>query len=169
MQTDRLRLRRWTPADADRLFAIRSDPEVTTWLADPTPWTRLEQAIATIEAWAQTATEDPPCGVWAIEADEGAPPAGYVALHRLPDGEIDIGWTLHPDAAGRGLASEAAALLLDHASACGVQRVYAVMWPHNVASAGVATRIGMRDLGVLADPWYGTPEDPDSRIFVWDA
>ncbi len=82
-------------------------------------------------------------------------------------GQIDIGWSLHPDATGRGLATEAAALLLDRARSAGVPKVYAVMWPENLASAAVASSIGMADLGVVADPWYGTEQDPDSRIFVW--
>ena len=33
-------------------------------------------------------------------------------------------------------------------------------------SAKVARRIGMRELGVLVDPWYGTDEDSYSRMFV---
>ena len=41
MQTDRLRLRPWTLDDAERLFAIRSNPDVAQWLADPDPWTDL--------------------------------------------------------------------------------------------------------------------------------
>lgn len=169
MQTDRLRLRPWTVDDADRLFAIRSNPDVAQWLADPDPWTDPAQAVDAIEGWHLTAADDPPCGAWAIEPFDGSPLAGWVALHRLPDGELDIGWSLHPDSGGRGWASEAAGLLLGHARACGVGRLYAVMWPQNDASAAVATRIGMRDLGVIADPWYGTEADPDSRVFVWEA
>lgn len=169
MQTDRLRLRPWTLDDADRLYAIRSNPDVAQWLADPTPWTEPAQAVTMIESWRTTAAEDPPSGAWAIAPLDGAPLAGWVALHRLPDGQLDIGWSLHPDSAGHGWASEAGALLLEHARSSGVRRLYAVMWPHNDASAAVAARIGMRDLGVIVDPWYGTEEDPDSRVFVWDA
>ena len=169
MQTDRLRLRPWTSDDADRLYDIRSRPEVSEWLAEPAPWTDRSQAIEAIEAWNETIATDPPCGSWAIEPLDGSPLAGWVALHRLPDDQIDVGWSLHPDATGRGWASEAAGLLLGRATDAGVPRVYAVMWPNNDASAAVAAKIGMRDLGVIADPWYGTADDPDSRVFVREA
>ena len=167
MQTDRMRLRPWRRADAERLFDIRRRPEIAEWLADPEPWTDIAQATAAIESWTRTAADDPPCGTWAIEPTGDSPVAGYVSLHRLPDGEIDIGWTLHPDSVGQGWATEGAAALLERAQDAGVPRVYAVMWPNNLASAAVAGAIGMADLGVLVDPWYGTEEFPDSRIFVW--
>ncbi|MEM7288188.1 MAG: GNAT family N-acetyltransferase, partial [Actinomycetota bacterium] len=143
-------------------------PLVAAWLAEPEPWTDPARAVETIEGWAATIETDPPCGGWAIEPTDGSPIAGYVVLHRLPDGQMDIGWSLHPDAAGRGWASEAAGLLLERARGAGVERVHAVMWPHNEPSAAVARRIGMLDLGVIADPWYGTDDDPDSRVFVWE-
>ena len=43
------------------------------------------------------------------------------------------------------------------------------MWADNGRSAAVARRIGMREVGVLDDPWYGTEEDPTSRVFRHDA
>ena len=167
MQTDRLRLRQWVSDDADRLFDIRSRPEVSEWLAHPAPWVDRSEALATIATWNDTIASDAPCGSWAIEPLDGSPLAGYVTLNRLPDGQIDVGWTLHPDATGKGWASEAAALMLQRARDAGVPKVYAVMWPNNDASAAVATTIGMADLGIIADPWYGTEDDPDSRVFVW--
>ena len=165
VQTDRLRLRPWRIDEADRLFDIRRRPEVAEWLADPTPWTDVAEAEAAIDAWAHTIESEPPMGSWAIEPLDGRPIAGWVVLRSLPDGEVDIGWTLHPDSTGHGWASEAAALLLERARSHGVLRVWAIMWPHNDASAAVASAIGMTDLGVMADPWYGTEQDPDSRIF----
>lgn len=39
------------------------------------------------------------------------------------------------------------------------------MWPHNDASAAVCLRLGMPELGVVDDPWYGTIEYRTSRMF----
>lgn len=168
--TRRLVIRPWRPDEADRLFDIRRRTDVATWLGDPTPWTDLAVARDHIDRWAGAYDEDPPCGVWAIAAVDDASPAGSVSLQRLPhDVEMEIGWYLHPDATGRGLAREAAGAVLGHALASGVTRVWAVMWPHNTPSANVARSIGMRDLGVRDDPWYGTGQEPTSRMFRHDA
>ncbi|HKJ57384.1 MAG TPA: GNAT family N-acetyltransferase [Nitriliruptoraceae bacterium] len=93
-------------------------------------------------------------------------PIGAVSLFPLhdPDG-VSIGWYLDPTAAGNGWASEAATALLDHALASGHDLVWAMMWEHNERSAAVCRRIGMVDVGVHVDPWYGTRQYPDSRFF----
>ena len=169
LATDRTQLRPWREDEAERLLAIRSTPEIARWLSDPTPWTDLAQARERIARWADEVAAPDPFGVWAIVERATGVLAGSVSLHLLPDDvEVEIGWYLHPDATGRGLASEAAAALLAHAHACGVDRVWAVMWAHNAASARVAAAIGMTDLGVLHDPWYGTEECAVSRMFTSD-
>lgn len=96
-------------------------------------------------------------------------PAGTVSLRPLPnDTFVEVGWNLHPDSTGMGYAREAAALLLAHADRQGFLPVHAVMWPDNDRSAAVCVAIGMTDLGVIEDPWYGTEEEPTSRIFRYD-
>lgn len=74
----------------------------------------------------------------------------------------------HPDAQGRGLATEAAGGALAHGFAHGVYRIWAIMLPHNEASARVAAAIGLRDLGARSDPGtaHGTPENPESPMFL---
>ena len=91
---------------------------------------------------------------------------GTVSCGRLPGSdEVEIGWYLHPDSEGHGYATEAARALLSRTLAGAVDRVWAIMWPHNEPSARVAGSIGMNDLGVVTDPWYGTDVEPTSRIF----
>lgn len=171
LTTARTVVRPWRLEEAPRLLAIRRLPEVAQWLADPTPWTDLATAEATIASWAAEQAARPHLGTFAIVPTATGVPAGSVTLKPLPgaDDEFEIGWYLHPDAHGQGLAREAARAMLEHAWRHGVPRVWAVMWPHNGPSAAVARAIGMTDLGVRRDPWYGTPEDPDSRMFRADA
>ena len=167
--TDRLAVRRWRLDEAERLFAIRSDPDIAKWLADPAPWTSVDQAAEAIAAWQQGVDGDERLGSWAILPFGADQPAGTVSLKPLPnDTLVEIGWNLHRDSTGRGYAREAAALLLDHAKQHGFLPVHAVMWPHNDRSAAVCLAIGMTDLGVIEDPWYGTEEEPTSRIFRYD-
>ena len=72
---------------------------------------------------------------------------------------VEIGWHLHPDVWGRGIATEAATRVLGHAS--GLRRVVAVTHPDNEPSQRVARRLGMRDEG-LTDRYY----DTTTRLFV---
>ncbi len=167
LRTERLVLRPWQPADADRLFAIRRRPDVAQWLGDPTPWESIETAYAEIAEWNARAH---PLGVWAIVPDGAAQPVGSASLSNLPGSvEVQAGWYLHPDETGNGYAAEAARGVLAHAFGAGVDRVWAIMWAHNEASAAVANAAGMDHLGVRHDPWYGTEDDPDSRMFRLDA
>jgi RimJ/RimL family protein N-acetyltransferase len=170
VSTPRLLIRPWRPAEAPRLFDIRSDESVAQWLSDPAPWQARSTATEHIEQWAAQIATSPPFGSWAIVPRDTDVPVGTVSLLRLPndDTEVQIGWYLHPDAVGHGWAREAAAGMLEHAFAHGIDRVWAIMWPHNDASAAVARAIGMTDLGVIPDPWYGEPDTPDSLMFRID-
>lgn len=169
LTTERLELRTWRPDETGRLFDVRRRTETARWLGDPTPWTDPTTADKKIAEWAEEVAADDPFGVWAIIERTVDVPAGSVSLHRLPDDdEVEIGWYLHPDASGRGLAADAAGALLDHAHAQGIARVWAIMWAENHRSAAVARAIGMTDLGVRDDPWYGTDECAVSQMFLSD-
>jgi RimJ/RimL family protein N-acetyltransferase len=84
-------------------------------------------------------------------------------LQPLPngDGEIEIGWHLHPDRWGKGLASEAAAATLDRAFGDGLEEVWAVTMLDNHRSARVCDRIGMQLLGIT-HRWY-----PEPSMMFW--
>lgn len=167
-RSERLAMRPWRPDEAERLLDIRRRPEVARWLGDPEPWDDVEHARAMIHQWA--AEEDPPLGIWAIVPDGTDLPVGTVRLKHLPGSdEVEVGWYLHPESRGHGYAVEAAGAALRHATQAGIPRVWAIMWPHNRASARVAEGAGMVDLGVRPDPWYGTVSHPDSRMFRFEA
>lgn len=168
MTTDRLVLRAWSAHEADVLLDVRSRVEVARWMAEPTPWSRRRQAEEAIAGWDEVlAAHNGRLGTWAIVPAGEERPVGAVSLKPLPagGGEVEIGWTLHPDAWGHGYAREAAAAVLVHAFAIGLPRIWAVMWPGNEPSARVCRAIGMTDLGVIPDPWYGG----ESHTFRADA
>lgn len=165
--TPRLTVRPWQVEEAGRLLDIRRRRDVARWLSDPRPWDDLATAQGAIAEWSRVT---PPLGTWAIVPTSAALPVGTIALSRLPGGdEVQITWYLHPDARGRGVAAEAARGAIDHALGQGIPRVWAIMWPDNDASARVAAVAGMTDLGIRPDPWYGTTQDPDARMFRADA
>jgi RimJ/RimL family protein N-acetyltransferase len=119
--------------------------------------TDREEAIGCVERWRALNAEDSLEGRWAVERRADGVVAGTVILVRLPDGdgELEVGWHLHPDSWGQGLASEAARAVLGHAFGRGVDEVFAVVRPDNAASLAVCRRIGMEPLG-RTDRYYGS-------------
>jgi RimJ/RimL family protein N-acetyltransferase len=73
---------------------------------------------------------------------------------RGPTGLNEVGWHLHPDHQGQGLATEAARAVLGAAGQAGIGPVLAVTDLDNVASRAVAVRLGMHDDGVTGR-WFG--------------
>ncbi len=166
LETERLMVRPWHVNDAERLLEIRAIPEVAKWLSRPDAWTELAQALDAIERWNAIIDRDHVLGHWAVVPRDSAP-VGAVSLQLTPDGsETTIGWYLHPEASGQGYAREASQALLDAGlQPGGPSRIWAVIRPENEVSAKLARALGMTDLGVIDDPWYGEPERPTSRMF----
>ncbi len=171
--TERLTIRPWRPDEADALLKIRGNPEVAQWLGSPEPWTSIAQAEDEIAAWERLVSAAGPEGKWAIVPNGYAKPVGTVSLGTIPASidlpgspETEIGWYLDPEANGNGWAIEAARSLLTRSLDSGVRRIWALMWKQNESSAKVARALGMRELGVIVDPWYGTEEDRYSRMFL---
>lgn len=82
----------------------------------------------------------------------------------FPDGwpGTEVGWTFHPDAWGKGYATEAAAAAIDWAFAhLGWDDVIHCIDPANVASQALAQRLGSRNLGPvkLPAPYEDAPSD----------
>lgn len=167
LRSERATIRPWREDEAARLHDIRGRIEVARWLGNGAEALSdsEQQARESIVRPREAATVAVP-RLLAIAPLDDSPPVGSVLLSPLEDGdEVEIGWHLHPDAVGRGWATEAATILLDHGLAHH-DRVFAIMWPANAASAAVAARIGMHDLGEVLDPWYGSAPHPHSRMFV---
>ena len=72
---------------------------------------------------------------------------GYCGFHHHPEvpGEVEIGYRLHPDYWNRGLITEAARTVRDHAfTDLKLPRVISLIHPENVPSRRVAEKNGMR-------------------------
>lgn len=175
LTTDRLTLRTYRDDDAAALFDLHSRPEVQRWIGDGQPMRDPAEAIASIERRRMPFPE--PMGIWAIDLDErlvgtillkpipisGTPLAAHPRTTSLEEAmaspDVEIGWHLHPDVWRQGIATEAAARVLEHASS--LRHVVAVTHPANLPSQRVATRLGMADLGTT-DRYY----DTTTRLFV---
>jgi RimJ/RimL family protein N-acetyltransferase len=165
LRTDRLLIRDWTLEDAPVALDILSRIEVVKWLGDGEPVLTkdLAEAREKVERW--RGRDHPPLGHWACEVtDDGALHGrviGTVLLLTLPnddDGEVEIGWHLHPDAWGHGYASEAARAVLRHGFEAGLAEINAVTHLTNGPSQAVCRRIGMEHRGVV-ERWYDDPSE----------
>lgn len=174
LTTDRLTLRTFCDDDVDALVDLHSREEVQRWIGDGQPMTPAE-AAASIPRRRLAFPE--PLGIWAIELEERM--VGTLLLKPIPisgtplaadprtadleramaSPEIEIGWHLHPDVWGRGVATEAATRVLEHAA--DLPRIIAVTHPDNHPSQRVAGRLGMHDLGTT-ERYY----DETTRLFV---
>jgi RimJ/RimL family protein N-acetyltransferase len=156
-ETDRVILRPWRLDEADRLFDIHRRMEVARWI-DGQPMAERAEAEPIIQRMLAQLAADPRFGCWAVAERASRLPAGSVLLEPVPNGrgEIEIGWHLHPDSWGRGLATEAARALLTWAFRSELEEIWAVTHPENRRSARVCQKLGMRLLGTTL-LWYHEP------------
>jgi ribosomal-protein-alanine N-acetyltransferase len=145
IETERLVLRKLTPDDLDALAALYADPEIRRWFPDGTR-TR-EETREELEWIIDVYYARYGYGLWATVLKETGAFIGRCGL--LPweiDGrtEVEVAYLLDRGHWGRGLATEAARAIADHAFATlGVDRLICLIDPGNTASRALATRLGM--------------------------
>ena len=146
---DGFRLRAVRDDDAPRIHEGTAEPTTERWLGHkPAPYT-LDHAHAYVErrreflATGQSLT-------WAIADPDDDRILGTVLwFNWTPEVECELGWWLHPDGRGRGLATRAARLATDHLfETVGVKRVTAHVAVDNTASRRVAEAAGFRQYAV---------------------
>jgi len=150
--TERLILRRMTPADTDAVYAYQSRADVCRYLLFE-PRT-VEEVAAKVRqhALAVRLAADGDYLQLALQLRDSEDRPGrvigdsYFTLASVEHGRGEIGWTMHPDYTGRGYAAEAARAVLDLAfSTLGLHRVYAELDVRNHASIALCRRLGMRE------------------------
>lgn len=161
--TERLVVRDWQDAEADRMLDMYARDEVVRFLGSvPTPMRSREQALARVERARTANREGAPYGWWAVEVRATGTVAGTVAVVPVEGHEaaVEVAWHLHPDSQGHGYATEAARGAFDHAHGAGVAEVLALTDEANVASQAVCRRLGL-ELREVTSRFYGKP------LMVW--
>lgn len=143
INTERLLIRRLEKKDAKEFFDYRAMPEIYRYQSwKPTHINEAEEFIDlnigvvpnTPDAWLQLA----------ICLKDGRL-IGDMGIHFLDDDQIEIGYTLSPDAQGNGYASEAVSAVVSYIfSELKKHRVTASVDPDNVHSIKLLERIGFR-------------------------
>ena len=159
LTTARLRLRPLADSDVDALVPIYTDTGVTLYFRAAVP---DRAAVAQTVRRRLTRPVGPGMGSWVMDFDGVVVGLAHVwPSQELPGRLPEMGWMLAPAYWGRGLATEAAAAVLDHARyRLGLPAVWALVHRENKASLAVAGRLGMRNVG--EDIYHGAPH----RVFV---
>ena len=152
LRTDRLVLRRPTPADADDMHAYYGRDDVTEHLLHDT-FSRPE-----VDDMLRRRHSDPPDPlVLNLVAELDGRVVGDLVLFLKGEGldMAEIGWVLNPEVGGRGIATEAATAMAELAFGhYGVHRLWADLDTRNERSRAMARRLGMRlELDARADFW----------------
>ena len=141
VSTERLLLRPLEWDDREAYAAFRFHPEVARWLspADRDPMAASEATIARFQSDWSTRGYAP----WGVFCDGKL--IGQCGLNFVPEfGETEVLWALHPDAWGKGYATEAARAALKFGfETIRLDLIFAVTKPDNLASQAVMKRLGL--------------------------
>lgn len=155
LETARLRLRPWAADDLDPLVVIFAEAEV--WRYPFGEGLSRERTVEFLNGYLGRQAEGEPVP-WAVEEKASGRLIGYIGLavpHWLPQvlPAVEVGYRLHPQWWGRGLATEGAAASLQYGfDVLRLDRILAMCDPANHASRRVMQRLGMTYLRSLDVP-----------------
>src|SRR5258708_40309393 len=144
LETERLFIRPWTPANRPAFIGLTEDPEVMRYVHGGQPYADEE-----VDEWftrqaRQLAEHDVCMGALIEKSTERL--VGVAGVQPLgTTGEVEIGWWLARDVWGRGYATEAGGAAMRHVlETLGHSRVVAIIDPGNEPSKRVVERLGMQ-------------------------
>lgn len=167
IQTERLTLRAHTEGDLEALLAYQSRPEVARYLPFHA-WTPESGREHLAKRVLRLGLDTPARGLGLVVEHEGRL-IGDVLLWTTDEAGAkgELGWSFHPDVAGQGFATEAAAALLEIGFAhYGLHRVVAQMDVRNSASAAVCERLGMQLEARPRQDYWCKGEWTDSLVYA---
>lgn len=146
IETERLILREFTLDDLDAFAWLMADPEVMRFSLTG-PMTR-EQAGEYLSGRILDHYAKYGYGLWAVVQKEDNRVIGSIGLiNQNLDGEhkTEVGYRLHPNFWGKGLATEACLAVCQYALiTLGIKELISIIEPANTRSLEVAKRIGMK-------------------------
>ncbi len=156
-ETARLRLRPYAATDLTAFLDLHSREEVVRYI----PWGVLDEpaCVAAIERSQRLGWESDGDAVKLAALDkESGRLAGelIIMLRSVEHGNGEVGYVLHPDFQGRGLATEGAGAMLQLAfEQLGMRRMIARLDTRNVSSVRVLDRLGMRrEAHLVKNEWF---------------
>jgi RimJ/RimL family protein N-acetyltransferase len=143
LETERLTLRSFRQEDVDAMAQLFANPDFMRFsLGVFTERKKTVDFIEKVVGWDRAGIPSQ----FAVLSRGEDTVIGYCGFHHHPEvpGEIEIGYRLHPDYWNRGLITEAARAVRDHAFGdLKLPRVISLIHPENTPSRRVAEKNGM--------------------------
>ena len=148
IETDRLLLRTFTQHDANLVYELNIDPEVTRYTRDPVR--DLAHATEILEKAIIPQYVLYNHGRWAVHLKHSLEFLGWCGLkYRSELNEIDLGYRFKKEGWGKGIATEAAYASIRYGfEKIGLQRIVGRAEPENIASWKVLEKCGMTYIGI---------------------
>lgn len=157
IETSRLRLRHARPDDLAAVHAVLSDPRATRWWSTP-----AHESLNQTREWLGEMIAGNAAGNDDFIVERDGSVIGKVGVWRMPD----VGYILHPDHWGLGLASEAVRAAVDHVFATReVDILTADVDPENLASIRLLERLRFVRTGAAERTWNVGGEWKDSLYY----
>lgn len=153
VETERLVLREWEPADLPLFVEMNADQRVMRYF----PGVLSEVETEAFYNRIVTEFKEKGYGLYAVALKSTGRFIGYVGLHEIGfdagfAGEVEIGWRLAADFHNRGYATEAALAVLEVARQMGLTQLYSFTAMENKPSERVMQKIGMERIGEFMHP-----------------
>jgi RimJ/RimL family protein N-acetyltransferase len=144
LETSRLFLRPFLNEDIGRLVELMANRDFMRFSLGPYTLEQTQSVLQKFLSWNQARLPSQ-FGVIFRANNELIGYCGFLHWHLDGADEIEIGYRLHPDYWNRGLASEAAQAVRDHAFRdLNLPKVISLIHPDNVPSRRVAEKNGMK-------------------------
>jgi RimJ/RimL family protein N-acetyltransferase len=169
VQTPRLSLRQFTPADAESLVRLDADPQVMHFITGGQPTPRAEIEDVVLPRFLRYHRESPVVGFWAAEDRATGEFLGWFHLRPgggSPPDEPELGYRLVRHAWGRGLATEGSRALVEVAfTRTDARRVVAETMSVHGASRRVMEKAGLRLVRTFHADWpFPIPGDEEGDV-----
>ncbi|HEV7208289.1 MAG TPA: GNAT family N-acetyltransferase [Mycobacteriales bacterium] len=159
-------VRRWGEQDVSAYQALHNDPSNLRWgggragrpLEAGAAWEKV--CVEAVEGWL-TGTH----ALLAICSD--GVPSGDLSVRRIHERLAVVGWSLRPEARGRGHATRAVRLMTEWAHSVGFARLEARVHAENLASQALAERAGFRREGLLCQDSPDGGGWGDGLLYGW--
>ena len=147
LETNRLLLRTFTPEDAQLIYELNLDPEITRYTGDPVKDINHAKEVLEQVILPQYALYNH--GRWAVHIKDDLEFIGWCGLKNRPErNEIDLGYRFLKTAWGKGYASEAAFACIKYGfEKLNLQRIIGRAMPDNIGSLRVLEKCGMTYIG----------------------
>ncbi|MET9964047.1 GNAT family N-acetyltransferase [Streptomyces sp. NPDC006326] len=149
LSTERLRLRPFTPADEDEVYAAVQDPDIQRWTMVPSPYTR-EDARSFVGEMVPNGWREDTAYSFAVRPAGDGPLVAAVGVHVRGPGSYEIGYWTAKEHRGRGYMTEAVLAVARWVfTEVGAARLEWRAEAGNAGSRAVAEKAGFRMEGVL--------------------